>query len=158
MIGISSALDSLRNALQAGTLQAAKIKVVDPHAGVAVASGSEQDNEQIKAQQAKIAEMQAQADENYERQVLEMPELTASYRANPDWATFDETNNTVTLPDVQTLSKEGAAHVQRGVQYLLDLGRLEGKTLVASNGNQSTESLATYRDWLQAHAGVDAYA
>lgn len=158
MIGISSALDSLRNALQAGTLQAAKIAVVDQHAGVNVVSDSDDSTSQIKAQQAKVAEMQAKADENYERQVLEMPEMTARYRESPDWAKFDESNNTVTLPDVQSLSKEGAAHVQRGVQYLLDLGRLEGKTVVASNGNQSTESLATYRDWLQAHAGFDAYA
>lgn len=145
---ITSALDSFRNALQAGTMRPGKITVVSQQAGINVVSGSE---DSLKA-------LQAKADENYERQVLEMPEMTARYRANPDWAKFDESNNTVTLPDVQSLSKEGAAHVQRGVQYLLDLGRLDGKTLVASNGNQSTESLATYRDWLQAHAGFDAYA
>ena len=48
--------------------------------------------------------------------------------------------------------------VANGLQYLLDIGRLDGKTVTAKNGDQSTDNIAVYKDWLQAHIGVDVQA
>ncbi|WNW14071.1 hypothetical protein RRX38_23915 [Pseudomonas sp. DTU_2021_1001937_2_SI_NGA_ILE_001] len=145
--------ESLRNALQTGTAQAARIKINSPGDQVRVDGAST-----VIDPDATTPELQAREEQIYQGTQSALAEATARYRSNPDWAKFDDTTNTVQLPDVQSLSKSGAAHIQQGLQYLLDFGRLDGKTLIASNGSTSTSDLATYRDWLMAHAGVDAYA
>lgn len=57
-----------------------------------------------------------------------------------------------------SLDKSDATHVLKGLQYLMEIGRLDGKTLIARNAGQSTDSPLLYQDWLQARIGVDAHA
>ncbi|MCO7612816.1 hypothetical protein NJH83_21525 [Pseudomonas chlororaphis] len=103
-------------------------------------------------------QMQARLDANFQQAQAADAKLIAQYRAHPTWATFDDKNNSVALPDVQTLNKDDATHVLKGLQYLQDIGRLDGKTLIAKNGGQATDSSALYQDWLLARIGVDARA
>lgn len=103
-------------------------------------------------------EQQAQIDETFRQAEITGARLTAEYRNNPSWAAFDEPSGSVTLPDARTLEKADAQHVLDGLQYLADNGRLDGKTLVGSFGDQVTGDLATYQQWLRAKIGVDAYA
>jgi len=139
MIGSSSfslpAVDALRKSLENGTLKAARIEVANA-----------------------TPQRQSQLDANFLESQKSTAEMTARYRANPSWATFDAGSNKVELPDVQSLSKSDATHIANGLQYLLDIGRLEGKTLSAKNGDLATDSPAQYQDWLQARIGIDAHA
>lgn len=138
MIGSTTSLpyvDALRKSLENGTLKAARIEVANA-----------------------TPQVQATLDANFLASQKSTAELTAHYRANPSWATFDASSNRVELPDVQSLGKSDATHIANGLQYLLEIGRLEGKTLSAKNGDLATDSLAQYQDWLQARIGVNAQA
>lgn len=139
MIGSSSfslpAVDALRKSLENGTLKAARIEVANA-----------------------TPQLQAQLDASFLDSQKATAEMTAHYRANPSWATFDPSSNKVELPDVQSLGKSDATHIANGLQYLLQIGRLEGKTLSAKNGDLATDSLAQYQDWLQARIGVNTQA
>ncbi|NBF06249.1 hypothetical protein GV819_28610 [Pseudomonas sp. Fl5BN2] len=102
--------------------------------------------------------IQAQLDESFRQSERSTAQLTATYRANPTWAKFDDKSNAVELPDVASLNQNDATHVLKGLQYLLDIGRLDGKAISARNGGLSTDSTAVYQDWLQAQIGVDVHA
>lgn len=62
------------------------------------------------------------------------------------------------LPDVSSLERDDAAKLLTQVQKLLDKGLGGGLSFVGVNGNQQTQSLETYRDWLQAKGGISVYA
>ncbi|MEN5094768.1 hypothetical protein ABE458_29210 [Pseudomonas protegens] len=103
-------------------------------------------------------QIQAQIDANFRESQASDAKLIAQYRTTPTWATFDDKSNSVELPDVASLDKSDATHVLKGLQYLMEIGRLDGKTLIARNAGQSTDSPLLYQDWLQARIGVDAHA
>lgn len=120
------------------------------------------ENGTLKSMRIQVAnatpELQAKLDATFLESERSNATMIATYRANPTWATIDDKNNTVELPDVSSLSKDAASHVLQGLQYLVEIGRLDGKTITAKNGGLSTDSTAVYQDWLQAQIGVDAYA
>ncbi|ALK10205.1 hypothetical protein [Blastochloris viridis] len=58
----------------------------------------------------------------------------------------------VILPNVSSLSSSMAASVYKQVQNLIDTNQLEGRRLVAQNGETSTPSIDTYLSWLSAKA------
>ncbi|MWK59736.1 hypothetical protein GO594_27435 [Pseudomonas otitidis] len=62
------------------------------------------------------------------------------------------------LPDVSSLDRDDAAKLLTQVQKLLDKNLGGGLSFVGVNGNQQTQSLETYRDWLQAKGGISVYA
>ncbi|MEK1906159.1 MAG: hypothetical protein AAAB13_10290 [Pseudomonas sp.] len=68
------------------------------------------------------------------------------------------TTATIPLPDVGELEKEDAQKLLTQVQKLLDNGVTDGISFKGTNGDKQTDSLATYRDWLQAKVGIDTYA
>lgn len=140
MIGSTTSLLALgqkafTQSMENGTLRAGRIKVTNA-----------------------TPEIKATLEASYQEQVRSTAQTVATARASPSWATFDDKSNDVELPDVQSLSKSDATHVANGLQYLLDIGRLDGKTVTAKNGDQSTDNIAVYKDWLQAHIGVDVQA
>lgn len=65
---------------------------------------------------------------------------------------------TIPLPDVGELEKEDAQKLLTQVQKLIDNGVTDGISFKGSNGDKQTDSLSTYRDWLQAKVGIDIYA
>ncbi len=65
---------------------------------------------------------------------------------------------TIPLPDVAALEKDDAKKLLTQVQKLLDKGVADGISFKGSNGDKETDSLTTYRDWLQAKVGIDTYA
>lgn len=78
-------------------------------------------------------------------------------------ATSGETADTtkiesVILPNVSSLSRSSAASVYKQVQNLIDTNQLEGRRLVARNGETSTQSVDTYLSWLADKAGVNQAA
>ncbi|RBJ77921.1 hypothetical protein C3L29_029645 [Pseudomonas sp. MWU12-2534b] len=131
----ATGLKGITRALENGTLKSMKIQVENA-----------------------TPQMQARLDANFQQAQAADAKLIAQYKANPTWATFDDKNNSVALPDVQSLNKDDATHVLKGLQYLQDIGRLDGRTITAKNGSQSTASAALYQDWLLARIGVDARA
>ncbi|MBC9250729.1 hypothetical protein A9179_10620 [Pseudomonas alcaligenes] len=66
-------------------------------------------------------------------------------------------NATIPLPDVAELDKDDAQKLLTQVQKLVDNGVVDGIAFKGSNGDQQTDSLTTYRDWLQAKVGIDTY-
>ncbi|QEN47469.1 hypothetical protein CLA18_13485 [Pseudomonas protegens] len=132
---VAMGLKGITRALENGTLKSMKIQVENA-----------------------TPQMQAKIDASFHESQISDAKLIAQYRANPTWATFDDKSNSVQLPDVQSLGKDDATHVLKGLQYLMEIGRLDGKTVVAKNGGQTTDSPALYQDWLLARIGVDAHA
>lgn len=65
---------------------------------------------------------------------------------------------TIPLPDVGELDKDDAQKLLTQVQKLIDNGVVDGISFKGSNGDKQTDSLTTYRDWLQAKVGIDTYA
>lgn len=65
---------------------------------------------------------------------------------------------TIPLPDVGKLEKDDAQKLLTQVQKLIDNGVTDGISFKGSNGDKQTDSLTTYRDWLQAKVGIDTYA
>lgn len=126
---------ALRQSLESGTLTSAKIQVANA-----------------------TPQIQAQLDATFAESERSLVNMTAYHRANPSWASFDTANNSVALPDVEGLNKSDAAHVLKGLQYLMAIGRLDGQSVSAKNGSQATDSVAAYQDWLQARIGVDVHA
>ncbi|WP_447592455.1 hypothetical protein [Aquipseudomonas campi] len=61
------------------------------------------------------------------------------------------------LPDVAQLERDDAGKLLKQVQELVDAG-LEGAIRFnGSNGDKQTDSLETYRQWLQEKAGISVY-
>ncbi|EZH77410.1 hypothetical protein AU05_24625 [Ectopseudomonas composti] len=64
----------------------------------------------------------------------------------------------IQLPDVMQLDRDDAAKLLQQVQKMVDAG-LDGSVRIAGhNGDQQTDSLETYRQWLQEKGGVSVYA
>ena len=100
-------------------------------------------------------EAQAKLDQRFIQDEIDLKQLIKQHQANPSWAAFDDQNNAVEFPDVQSLSKSDASHILSGLKHLMEIGRLDGKTINATNGAMSTSSVADYQDWLLARMGVD---
>lgn len=63
----------------------------------------------------------------------------------------------IELPDVAAMDRDDAAKLLAQVEKLIDAGLGDSGSFVGFNDGQQTESLATYRDWLQAKGGVSIY-
>lgn len=63
----------------------------------------------------------------------------------------------IELPDVSALDREDAAKLLVQVEKLIDAGLGDSKAFAGSNGDKTTDSLATYRDWLQEKGGISIY-
>jgi hypothetical protein len=63
----------------------------------------------------------------------------------------------IELPDVAALDREDAAKLLVQVNKLIDAGLGDSKAFTGSNGDKSTDSLTTYRDWLQERGGISIY-
>lgn len=65
---------------------------------------------------------------------------------------------TIQLPDVMALDRDDAATLLAQVQKMVDAG-MDGSVRIAGhNGDQQTDSLETYRQWLQDKGGLSVYA
>ncbi|MEO4047432.1 hypothetical protein AAFN46_10130 [Pseudomonas sp. CAU 1711] len=76
--------------------------------------------------------------------------LGASQRAQ-------ELSSGIELPDVAAMDRDDAGKLLAQVEKLIDAGLGDSDGFVGFNDGQRTESLATYRDWLQARGGVSIY-
>ena len=56
------------------------------------------------------------------------------------------------------LDRDEAARLLAQVDKMLDKDLDARLTFSGSNGNEQTDSLSTYRDWLQAKGGINTYA
>ena len=64
----------------------------------------------------------------------------------------------IQLPDVAQLDRDDAATLLQQVQKMVDAG-LDGSMRIAGhNGDRQTDSLETYRQWLQEKGGLSVYA
>ena len=64
----------------------------------------------------------------------------------------------IQLPDVTQLDRDDAATLLQQVQKMVDAG-LDGTVRIAGhNGDKQTDSLETYRQWLQEKGGLSVYA
>jgi len=64
----------------------------------------------------------------------------------------------IQLPDVTQLDRDDAAKLLAQVQKMVDAG-LDGSIRIAGhNGDKQTDSLETYRQWLQEKGGLSVYA
>jgi hypothetical protein len=64
----------------------------------------------------------------------------------------------IQLPDVSSLDRDEAAKLLVQVQKLADSGLSDSIGFSGSNGEQKTDSLKTYQQWLQAKGGISVYA
>ncbi|MBD2838317.1 hypothetical protein ID144_14820 [Pseudomonas sp. JM0905a] len=81
---------------------------------------------------------------------------TQSTTKNPSSGGADK----IQLPDVAELDRDEALKLKDKVQKLIDAGFDEqdsGLGFVGYDGDKKTNSLTTYRDWLQAKGGVSIY-
>jgi hypothetical protein len=65
---------------------------------------------------------------------------------------------TLQLPDVASLDRDDAARLLNQVDKMLDKQQDTRLSFKGSNGKEQTESLSTYRNWLQAKGGINTYA
>jgi hypothetical protein len=63
----------------------------------------------------------------------------------------------IQLPDVASISRDDAASLLPQVQKLIDKGLSDSVSVAGFNGDKQTDSLETYRDWLQSKAGISVY-
>ena len=68
-----------------------------------------------------------------------------------------ESGAKIELPDVAAMDRDDAAKLLVQVDKLIDAGLGDSSSFVGFNAGQQTDSLATYRDWLQAKGGVSIY-
>jgi hypothetical protein len=66
-------------------------------------------------------------------------------------------SSAIQLPDVASMSRDDAASLLPQVQKLLDKGLGDSVSVAGFNADQQTDSLETYRDWLQSKAGISVY-
>lgn len=64
----------------------------------------------------------------------------------------------VKLPDVASLDRDEAANLLEKLQKLEAAGLGNTFSFSGSNGEQKTDSLKTYQQWLQAKGGISVYA
>jgi hypothetical protein len=65
---------------------------------------------------------------------------------------------TVALPDVADLDRDDANKLLGQVQLLIDQGLDKSLRFSGVNGDKETQSLDTYRQWLQEKGGISVYA
>lgn len=99
----------------------------------------------------------AQADEQFREVERAHEQSKANYRTTLGQITFNE-DNSVSLPDVSSMSKKDAGVMLDGLRQMLFVGRLDGKSIDATNGTLSTSSIDVYKEWLQGRKGIDVYA
>ena len=63
----------------------------------------------------------------------------------------------IQLPDVSVMDRDDAAKLLVQVDKLIDAGLGDSASFVGFNDGQQTESLATYRAWLQERGGISVY-
>lgn len=68
-----------------------------------------------------------------------------------------ESGAKIELPDVAAMDRDDAAKLLVQVDKLIDAGLGDSSSFVGFNAGQQTDSLTTYRDWLQARGGVSIY-
>ncbi|WP_271197237.1 hypothetical protein [Pseudomonas turukhanskensis] len=66
-------------------------------------------------------------------------------------------SSAIELPDVASMSRDDAASLLPQVQKLIDKGLGDSVSVAGFNADQQTDSLETYRDWLQSKAGISVY-
>lgn len=81
----------------------------------------------------------------------------ASDRFRPVAEQEPQGSSQIVLPDVAELDRDDANKLLAQVQKLIDLGLDKSDSFVGYNGEEKSDSLTTYRDWLQAKAGVSIY-
>jgi len=81
--------------------------------------------------------------------------LTSSTKTSSDAA---GSASTITLPDVAELDRNEANKLLGEVQTLIDQGLDKSVRFNGVNGNQQTQSLDTYQQWLQEKGGISVYA
>ena len=64
----------------------------------------------------------------------------------------------IQLPDVSSLDRDEAAELLVQVQKLEEAGLGDSIGFSGSNGNEKTDSLQVYRQWLQEKGGISVYA
>lgn len=64
----------------------------------------------------------------------------------------------IQLPDVASLDRDEAARLIEQVQKLTDAGLDKTLGFSGSNAGKQTDSLETYRQWLQEKGGISVYA
>ncbi|OEC33425.1 hypothetical protein SAMN05216600_11875 [Pseudomonas cuatrocienegasensis] len=65
---------------------------------------------------------------------------------------------TIPLPDVADLDRDEANKLLGQVQTLIDQGLDKSISFSGVNGDKETQSLDTYRQWLQEKGGISVYA
>jgi hypothetical protein len=68
------------------------------------------------------------------------------------------TKTTLQLPDVANMDRDDAARLLSQVEKMLDKQQDTHLSFKGYNGKEQTESLSTYRNWLQAKGGINTYA
>lgn len=63
----------------------------------------------------------------------------------------------IQLPDVSLMDRDEAAKLLVQVDKLVEAGLGDSGSFVGFNAGQKTDSLATYRDWLQERGGISVY-
>ena len=118
---------------------------------------SQQNSQTTKAPQDPISELKKYAASltNQHRAGL----FSAMAKTDGSQATSSQsTSNAMQLPDVANLDRDEAARLLAQVDKMLDKDLDARLTFSGSNGKEQTDSLSTYRDWLQAKGGINTYA
>ncbi|WP_043309483.1 hypothetical protein [Pseudomonas sp. ML96] len=63
----------------------------------------------------------------------------------------------IQLPDVADMERDDAAKLLEQVNKLIDAGLGDSTSFVGAKDGQQTNSLTTYRDWLQEKGGISIY-
>jgi hypothetical protein len=135
--------DQLRKAKDSGEL------VLSRNERATLSSESQREvNERLRAAESLLATFKARENALQTKEVHTL--------SNQEEIT--QTNNSVSLPDVDQLSKSDASHVLGALQKMIDSGQMEGKVFNARNGEASTDDYDVYKGWLQMKIGVDLYA
>ena len=130
-----------------------------PSSKPAESTTSQQNSQATKAPQDPIGELKKYAASltNQHRAGL----FSAMAKTDGSQATSSpslSTSNAMQLPDVANLDRDEAAHLLTQVDKMLDKDLDARLTFSGSNGKEQTDSLSTYRDWLQAKGGINTYA
>ncbi len=128
-----------------------------PSSKPAESATSQQNSQTTKAPQDPISELKKYAASltNQHRAGL----FSAMAKTDGSQATSSQsTSNAMQLPDVANLDRDEAARLLAQVDKMLDKDLDARLTFSGSNGKEQTDSLSTYRDWLQAKGGINTYA
>ena len=130
-----------------------------PSSKPAESATSQQNSQTTKAPQDPIGELKKYAASltNQQRAGLfsAMAKSTASQALS---SPSQGAGNALQLPDVANLDRDDAARLLAQVDKMLDKDLDARLSFRGSNGSEQTDSLSTYRDWLQAKGGINTYA